>query len=66
MFYFQSHTTKVIDSNRAICFEDDTSTSQGPKEIVFKEHLVYILVPITSTPMTSPTIDQHLVAAPGY
>ena len=29
-FYFPLHTTRVIESNRAIYFEDDTSTSQGP------------------------------------
>ena len=37
-FYCPSHTTRVIESNRAIYFEDDTSTSQGLREIVFKEH----------------------------
>ena len=37
-FYCSSHTTRVIESNRAICFEDDTGTSQGPSEIGFKEH----------------------------
>ena len=29
---------------------------------MFKEHLVFILMPITSAPISSPVIDQHLVA----
>ena len=59
-FYCPSHTTKVIQSDRAIYFED--GTSHGPKEIVFKEHLVFIHVSIASAPISSPVIDQHLVA----
>ena len=61
-FYFLSHTTIAIESDRAIYFEDDTDTSQGPREIVFKEHLIIILVPITSTQISSPVVDQHPVA----
>ena len=45
-FFCSSHTTRVIVSDRVIYFEDDTSISQGPREIVFKEHLVFIPVPI--------------------
>ena len=37
-FYYLSHTAKVIELDRAINFEDDTGISQGPIEIVFKEH----------------------------
>ena len=48
MFYYPSYTTRVIESYRVIYFEDDTGTSQGPTEIVLKEHLVFILVPIAS------------------
>ena len=29
---------------------------------MFKEHLVFILVPIVSTPISSPIVDQHPVA----
>ena len=52
----------MIKSNRAIYFKDDTGTSQGPREIVFKEHLVFILVPIASAPISSLVVNQHLVA----
>ena len=45
-FYCLSHTTRVIESNRAIYFEDDTGTSQEAREIVLKKHLVFIHVPI--------------------
>ena len=54
---FYSHTTGVIESNRAIYFEDDTSLSQGLGEIVFKEHPIFILVPIASAPISSPIVD---------
>ena len=52
----------MIESDRAIYFEDDTGTSQGPREIVFKEHPIFIHVPIASAPISSLVIDQHLVA----
>ena len=42
-FYCVSHTTRVIESDRAIYFEEDTGTSQRPREIVFKEHLVLFM-----------------------
>ena len=29
---------------------------------MFKEHPVFILVPIASAPISSPVVDQHLVA----
>ena len=61
-FYCPSHTTKVIKSNQVIYFEDDTGISQGPREIVFKEHLVFIHVPIASTPIYSLVVDQHPIA----
>ena len=61
-FYCSSHTTRVIESDRAIYFEDDTGTSQGPREIVFKEHPVFIPVPIAFTPISSPVVDQYPVA----
>ena len=35
-FYCFSHTTRVIESDQAIYFEDDIGSSQGPREIVFK------------------------------
>ena len=60
-FYCPSHTTRVIESDRAIYFEDDTSTSQGPREIVFKEHLIFIPMLITCAPISSPVVDQHPV-----
>ena len=62
-FYCQSHTTRVIESDRTIYFEDDTGTSQGPREIVFKEHLVFIPVFIAFTLISSPIVDQDPLAA---
>ena len=61
-FYFPSHTTGVIEYDRAIYFKDDIGTSQGPREFVFKEHPIFIHVPIVSAPISSPVIDLHLVA----
>ena len=61
-FYYSSYTTRVIESDQAIYFEDDIGTSQGSREIVFKEHLVFILVPITFTSISSPIVDQNPVA----
>ena len=58
-FYCSSHTTRVIESDQAIYFEDDIGTNQGPRENVFKEHLVCILMPIASSPISSLVVDQH-------
>ena len=61
-FYYLSHTTIVIESDRAIYFEDDTGTSQRPREIMFQEHPIFILMPIASASISSPVVHQHLVA----
>ena len=52
----------MIESYRAIYFEDDIGLSQEPREIVFKEHPVFIHVPIASGPISSHIVDQHPVA----
>ena len=52
----------MIESNRAIYFEDDTGTNQGLREIVIKEHPVFIPVPIASTLITGPVVHQHPIA----
>ena len=52
----------MIESDRAIYFEDDIVTSQGRREIVFKEHPDFIPVLIASTPISSSVVYQHLVA----
>ena len=52
-FYCPSHTTRVIESDRAIYFEDDIGISQGSREIVSKEHPFFIPVPI------APTSNSH-------
>ena len=36
--------------------------ANGPREIVFKEHLVFIYVPIASTPISSPVVYQYQIA----
>ena len=54
----------MIESDRAIYFEDDTSTIQGLREIVFKEHLVFIPVSIASALISSCVVYQHLIATP--
>ena len=64
IFYCPLHTTRVIKSYRTIYFEDDTSTSQGLREIVFKEHQVFSHVPIAFALIYSLVVDQHLVATP--
>ena len=61
-FYCPSHITRVIESNQAIYFEDDTGISQRPREIVFKEHPIFIPMSIASATTSSPVVDQHLVA----
>ena len=52
----------MIELDLAIYFEDDTGTSQGPREILFKEHPVFIPVLMASFPISSFVIDQHVVA----
>ena len=61
-FYCPSHTTRVIESDQSIYFEDDIGISQGPREIVFKKHLFFILVPIASTPISSFIVNHHPVS----
>ena len=61
-FYCMSHTTRVIESNRTIYFKDDTGTSQGLREIVFKEHPIFILMPNASSLISSHVVDQHPIA----
>ena len=61
-FYCPLHTTRVIKLDRVIYFEDDTSTSQGPREIMFKEHPFFIPMLIASPSISSSVVDQHLVA----
>ena len=63
-FYFSLHTTNVIESYRGIYFENDTSTSQGLRKIVFKEYPIFIHVPIAFGSISSLVVDQHLVATP--
>ena len=45
-----------------IYFEDDTGTSHGPRETVFKEQPIFIHVHIVSAPISSPVVDQHPIA----
>ena len=52
----------MIELDLVIYFEDDIGTSQGPREIVFKEHLVFIPMHIASAPISSPVVYQHLIA----
>ena len=56
-FYYPSHTTRVIESDRAIHFEDDIDIRQGLREIMFKEHPIFILMPIASTSISSLIVD---------
>ena len=52
----------MIESDQGIYFEDGIGTSQGLREIMFKEHPVFIPVPIASLPISGLVVDQHLVA----
>ena len=61
-FYCPLHTTRVIESDRAIYFEDYIGISQGSREIVSKEHPFFIPVPIASTTISSTIVDQHPIA----
>ena len=61
-FCCPSHTIRVIESDSVIYFEDDIGTSQRPREIVFKEHLVFISVLIASAPISSPVVYHHPIA----
>ena len=52
----------MIELDRDINFEDYIGTSQGPREIELKEHPFFIPMPIDPSPISSPIVDQHLVA----
>ena len=56
-------TPLVIESNRAVYFEEDTDTSQGPREIIFREERVIIPILVASGQEYDPLIDQNPEAA---
>ena len=58
-FYCPSHTTRLIELDRAIYFKDDDSvgTSQGPREIVFRENCFLVLIHVVSTLVSGLMID---------
>ena len=54
----------MIELDQVIYFKDDTSASQGPRETMLNEHLVFISMSIASTSIIGPVINKHLVATP--
>ena len=58
-FYCPLHTTRVIESDRAIYFKEDIDTSQEPREIGFREECVFIPILVASTQVYDPLIDQN-------
>ena len=61
LIFFVTSTGSYFQTEN-IYFEDDTSTSQDLREIVFKEHPVSSLVSIASASISSLVVDQNLVA----
>jgi hypothetical protein len=50
-FYCPSHMTRIIESDRAIYFENDIPSGYSiPREILFREESVVVPVPLTSPP----------------
>ena len=49
---------RVIESNRAVYFENEFCSSQVSREIVFKEERIFIPVPVASAFDYEPAIDQ--------
>ena len=62
-FYYQTHSTRVIESDRAVYFEDEFGSSHGPREIVLREGRIIIPIPIASASDHDPTIEQIPVEA---
>ena len=54
---FSSTSTGSNFQKENIHFEDNTSTNQGPRDIMFKEHPVFIPVSIVSAPISIPVVD---------
>ena len=52
----------MIELEGVIYFEENIGTSQGPREIMFKEQLVFIPVSIAFTPISSHVVFQHPIA----
>ena len=52
-FYCILHTTRVIELDRAIYFEDDNGIRLGLRKIMFNEHPVFIPMPIASASIFS-------------
>ena len=57
-FYCPSHTNRIIESDRAIYFEEDTNRNQGPREIIFREECVIIPNLVASAQVYNPLIDH--------
>jgi hypothetical protein len=64
-FYCPSHVTRIIESNRAIYFENDFQRECSiPREISFREERVVIPVPLISHFLSTPLpIEQSVVVA---
>lgn len=64
-FYCISHVTRIIESDRAIYFEDDIQSGCFiPCKISFRDERVVILVPLFSPFLSAPLlIEQYVVIA---
>ena len=60
LLFFGTNTSSYFYIEN-IYFEDDTGTSQGTREIVFKEHQ-FLFVSIAYAPIFNPVVDKHPVA----
>ena len=58
--YYLSHTTKVIESEKTIYFEEDIGTSQNLEKLCSRRN-ASVQEHVTSAPLIGPMIDQNLV-----
>ena len=64
-FYCPTRSTRVIESDRVVYFEDEFGLSQGSREIILREERNLVPIPIASASAFDhdPTIDQIPVEA---
>ena len=63
-FFCPSHTTRIVESNRAVYFEDDFGfdDSNGPREPQFREESVFILsIFVRDRDVIDPVVDESKV-----
>ena len=63
MFYCQSHTTRIIKSDRTVYFEEDVVTNVDfvPREITFGEEYIAVHFPSHVPIVDAPIVQEPVI-----